>query len=236
MPGAFDDPSVCCRVEHAPIEEDTNIYMCLIVIAILLVMYAIIMVVFWRCSPSSYRTLEEMLSSLPSSHVERLKSLVVDQAFDDEDEDDEDEESDIESDSEAKRKPRVRIDSQFTEIGENPAYEASDDDNDEPQVPPTSSRDKRRASRVSRVSFATAKEDDIEYNLRKEAQKLRRLSRVSLGSIKVPPKGVKFAESETVINLNDIEDLKIKIFNESKRRASVKPFKKPFDLEISDSD
>jgi hypothetical protein len=86
----------------------------------------------------------------------------------------------------------------------------------------------------------------IEYDLRLEAQKLRRFSRISLDSIKLdhndsikPVKkklGVKFADQndEIILTMNDeVENLRKKVITENKRRTSIKPFKKAFNLDIS---
>lgn len=191
-----------------------------------------------------------MLSKLPDSHVQKLRNLIEDNGDSDDDSTSMSgssmASSAVKSDEELttnqtktpkKKRAKVRINENLTEI-DNPAYETTSEEDEE--KPAASSA---WARRMSRISFADGN-DDVEYNLQKEAHKLRRMSRMSLGSIKVvtqnTPKGVKFAEpgdkKNTVLNINDLEDLKVKIYNESKRRASIKPFKKPFGLEVSDSD
>lgn len=269
MPGFIDEPQVCCGIEYILEEEEKNIFMGIIVVGILIFMYLIIGVAFWRWPPNQYTNIDDMLTKLPDSHVEKLMNLMSDDQ-NEEDEYDTDEESRAPSvnDDEStavsggkKKRARVRINENFTEIvttGDNPAYETSDDEIDEEEDAAIRQRMRRksqqpqegvRSRRMSRVSFAGGDDiNDVEYNLIKEAQKFRRMSRMSVGSIRavVPQpaqgrtKGVKFADmppaESTILNVNDLEDLKVKIFNEGQRRASIKPFKKPFDLEVSDSE
>lgn len=86
-------------------------------------------------------------------------------------------------------------------------------------------------------------EDDIDYKLRMEALKIRRMSRASVADIQTVSnkdvkkrRGVKFTDESTIIGMGDIENLKMKILNESNRRASVAPFKKAYDLTVSSDD
>lgn len=233
----FENSKVCCAIEDRTEEIDSNIYMVLIVIGILVIIYLIIGIIFWRFPPSSYHSIDDMLEKLPTSHVERLKSLVVDRYVSDEEEEYLDHEnlSDISSEKSEppkyvknRKKVKVRIDDHFTEI-DNPVYEKSEDEYD------ADGDDEKDATKK-----VTIKDDGVEYNLQKEAQKLRRMSKISVSSIKAVSnahKGVKFADSgDTVLNINDMDNLKAKIFNESQRRASIKPFKKAYNLDVSDSD
>ena len=204
--GLFDD-KICCEVELKEAEEESNIFLSLLVLGVIVLFLVIIMLVFWLCPPTEYHSLDEMLEQLPTSHVEALKTLVTEAEMEEMDDDDHD--FDLPKNLKSKK---VRINIAGTEI-DNPAFE--DDENDE----------------------------DIDHQLMIQAQKIRRMSMVPrgpTGDTTVKKKGgVRFKDEESneEVHMNDMDNLRIKLFNESKRRASIKPFKKTFQLDISsDSD
>lgn len=229
-----------CTIEITEEEEKNNVFMSLIVIGILLIMFVTIMIVFWKCPPNEFHSVDEMLEKLPTSHVKALKKLVLER----EGEEDDNESVKTENSKEnlpyryrkrkdvIKQRGKVRVNTNVTEI-DNPAY--VDD----------SEAEKSEKSEL----------EDVETRLRFEKLKLRRMSRVSVGQISrsssVPRAsienlepavgrkgGVRFADdTDDAVPMSEIDNLKVKLFNESKRRASVKIFKKSYNLYVSsDSD
>ncbi len=65
-----------CLLEHRVEEEKSSLYMALLVIGVVVVIYVIIGMFFWICPPDSFKTIDELLSTLPTKHVEALKNLV----------------------------------------------------------------------------------------------------------------------------------------------------------------
>jgi hypothetical protein len=200
---------ICCEVELKEAEEESNIFLSLLVLGVVVLFLVIIMLVFWLCPPTEYHSLDEMLEQLPTSHVEALKTLVTEADMEEMDDGVQDHDFDLPKSLKSKK---VRINTAGTEI-DNLAFE--DDENDE----------------------------DIDHQLMIQAQKIRRMSMMPhgpIGDTTVKKKGgVRFkdVESNEEVHMNDMDNLKIKLFNESNRRASIKPFKKTFQLDISsDSD
>jgi hypothetical protein len=68
----------CCQVEQVEVKEPSNVYMAIIVISILGFIYLVVIVVHWRCPPSSFNSIDEILGTLPSAHVEKLKKMISD--------------------------------------------------------------------------------------------------------------------------------------------------------------
>ena len=76
----LDDYSMCCHLEYDTHEENLiqlNFYMALVVVGLLSLIYAIIAIIFWKCPPASFRSVDEMLTQLPSNHVKALKQMVL---------------------------------------------------------------------------------------------------------------------------------------------------------------
>lgn len=238
------EEKVCCQVEYLEEEEESNIFMVLIVFAVVVVLYVIVLIVSWKCPSSSFKTIDDLLEKLPTGHVEKLKNLVLEREIEIDQDDVEDEKStpNAETDSNnlkyaryrkqprGKRQTRVKISENFVEI-DNLAYDKDEDE-----------------EKNAENSRENEEEEDIEFKLYKEALKLRRMSRMS---VSYPPKfdsndfskptekkrkqSVKFLDNDTLA-LTEMDQIKLKIFQESKRRASVAPFKKAYDLDVSDSD
>lgn len=243
FPGLIESNKICCTVEKQEEEEESNIFMSLIVFGVLAIIYAVVVIVFWLCPPSEFHTIEDLLEKLPTGHVERLKNLVIDHDKDLEEMSDLGSDKDLQGPDRSKyarsrknkskkRSTKIRIDDNVVEI-DNPAYVEEDDDFEGTQWDNHSGNgdDEHR--------------DEIELNLYKEAQKLRRMSRVGVSQIKLQKnpneikgkQAVKFADIDFAVDgLTEMDNLKLKIFSESKRRASIKPFKRAYDLDLSDSE
>ena len=71
-----------CSLEHRVEEEKSGLYMALLVAGIVVVIYLIIGMFFWFCPPNSFKTIDELLSNLPTKHVEALRNLVASQGMD----------------------------------------------------------------------------------------------------------------------------------------------------------
>ena len=81
---------VCCEVEAQSHEEDLfalNFYMALVIVGLVALIYLIIVIIFWKFPPPTYKSVDEMLSHLPLKHVKALKQLVSKSETDQEDAD-----------------------------------------------------------------------------------------------------------------------------------------------------
>lgn len=202
--GEFNSTPLCCKLKNHIEEEHSNLWMALLVTGVLVLIYLVISLVFWLCPPNEVKSIEELLASLPTKHVEALTKLVSNESISIPDE-----EVVIE---ELNRRKSLGF--------ANPAYEADD--------------------------------TDIELKLYLEANKLRRLSRMSQHAAalnedtKAIRQRVTFADLDTIkdqdgnfhmnLNAKEIEDFQAKIFKEKKRRDSVHPFKRTYDLTNIESD
>jgi hypothetical protein len=215
----------CCNVELKEIEEESNIYLSLLVLGIAIVFLVLIIIVFWLCPPTEFHSIDEMLEKMPTSHVEALKILVTEQDMDENNDEEQGLETDIPENFNLRSRRatkqdlfnnRIRINANPTEF-DNPAFDNYDED-----------------------------EDDVEHQLKFQALKIRRMSMGTMaprgqnGDVPIKKKGgVRFVDDEDngKSQMNEMDNLRIKLLNESKRRASIKPFKKTFNLDISsDSD
>jgi hypothetical protein len=208
---------VCCEIERLEEEEDeSRILMSLLVIGVILLIYLIIILIYWKCNPTNF---EEILEQLPSTHVNQLKNLkITDPEIDAKLGDGDSAKDNIERYLHRRmvtRQGRKSINlSHHTSTGfENESYE---DDLDE-------------------------QENKIVEALKFEANRLRRMSQLSTVAIDLkekperPAKSVKFAETHE--HIEEDEERVMRMLHDRKRRASVKPFKKVLDLELSsDSD
>ncbi|CAF0955248.1 unnamed protein product [Brachionus calyciflorus] len=234
------EDKVCCSVENKEEEEESNIFMVLIVLGILLLIYVYVVIASWKTSKSE-KTLDDMLETLPTAHVERLKSLFI--AADDEEIDDDNDDDLINDENKLEEHEHIQTElfvknnkkgksAKRVMIKENPAYEPDD----EGEV-------------IHRkINVKNEEEiDDIEFNLYREAQKFRKMSRMSVAAIPKEDlkrlkenrqaKSVKFSEKDdSNTHIDELDMLRLKVYNESKRRASIKPFKKAYDLDVTDSD
>lgn len=71
-----DINNLCCHIEKLEAEEQ-SIFMSLIVIVIVFIINFVVVIVFWKCPPSAFNSLDEMLEKLPTSHVKKLKKLLL---------------------------------------------------------------------------------------------------------------------------------------------------------------
>jgi hypothetical protein len=222
-----DDSLICSLIVYQSHDEE-NIYMGLLVIGILVIIYVIIVLVFWKCPPT-FDDIDELLEKLPTSHVVALKELVESQEGNEDEEDDTPKPKNIEQyDGVNLRSRSHRRQSTVEKILHVPTNLAQPDSDDDDL------------------------EDKNQRELRKEMLKFRRMSRVSIGNDqdshrvsvssnqtrKQKPK-VKFDKKHVVMDFDEVtgeQDIAKKIFNESRRRASIKPFKKAFDLNASSSE
>jgi hypothetical protein len=219
--------NLCCRMEKHETEEE-SIYMSLIVIGIVFIINFAIVIVFWKCPPSAFQSLDEMLKKLPTSHVKKLKKLIL--------ENQDSEDIDISSEKMDQKKnfndKKILYKNRRRNNFKNITF--SDDQANKKEYP------------SYEEDLETDKIDDIEQNLRFEIKKIRRLSKVSLDSIKFDKNdssksnkknfGVKFADhnNEIILDMNyEVPNFRKKIIDENKRRASINPFKKTFKLDIS---
>lgn len=215
------DQKVCCMVENLEEKEESNIYMVLVVLGVLLLIYAFV-IIATKITNKKEKTIDELLETLPMAHVERLKSLF-------EINEDEDEISDYSWEDETEEeKPYEPISTikktkngKKVTIIDNFGYELDTDE-----------------------TIKNDETEDIQLNLYKEAQKFRKMSRkISIAAIstedseKIKPKRTKNVKfNQNLPGINGINNIKLKVYNESNRRASIKPYKKPYDLGASDSD
>ena len=235
------DYEICSEVELKEEVEKSNIFLSLIVIGVVVVFLAIIMVVFWQCPPAQFNSIDEMLEKLPTSHVEALKRLVVDTDTVLADEVDTSGEN---SEFRARRKRagssrttpveetrggKVRINTNVIEI-DNPAFE-DDDEEDEIQR-----KLKFTANRLRRMSMGNV----AMTSSRPKPEDVGIISVESEEPMRKKGGGVRFVDSDDITSqgeqMSEMDQLKVKIFNESKRRASIKPFKKRLGYVSSDSD
>lgn len=258
------EEAICCEIDDISEDEASNLYMSLIVIGILVFMYVLIVFGFWKCH-DEFKSVDELLTNLPTSHVETLKGLVLDKEAIIEDDDQEpSEKSTKKKTKKTKTKKRVKIDD-------------NDDDDDDDHLEnyvryrqkSTDARVKTKvrinddAVEIDNKAFegsgneSSAEDSSVRSEIVREMAKFRRMSRLSAGSIQNPTdtgskkshasaatgsggKGVKFSDAigsnDVVLNMNNVENLTSKIFSESQRRASIKPFKKAYNLNVSDSD
>lgn len=218
------DQKVCCIVENLEKEEESNIYMVLVVLGVLLLIYAFV-IIATKITNKKEKTIDELLEKLPTAHVERLKSL-FEINEDEEDISDYSSEEITEEEKSFESIPTIKK-TKFAKkvtIKDNFGYEPDTDE---------TTRNDKNPEEI----------DDIQFNLYKEAQKFRKMSRLSIAAIstddseRIKPKrtkNVKFNQDLSVIN--GINNIKLKVYNESNRRASMKPYKKPYHLGASDSD
>ena len=73
--------SICCEVELKIHEEnliELNFYMALVVVGLLVLIYAIVVIAFWKFPPSSHSdSIDEILTKMPTKQVKALKQLVI---------------------------------------------------------------------------------------------------------------------------------------------------------------
>lgn len=188
------DNDFCCRIEEKEHEEELNESMVIVVLIILFIIYSVVILVNWLCPSSKFNTIEEVLSSLPSDHVDKLQKLIQEQGV-------------------------------------------KTDEEDEEKSPPASSHDPD-----VKTSFA-------KYTQRKRMlKKARKPSLANLDEDKeatiepVQPRPhssivVKFEEENEEKNkeLEDAGILMLKLAKESHRRASIKPYKRMYALNVSSS-
>ena len=75
----LDNNSVCCEVEIKKEEEtlfEMNFFMCLVLVGLLVVIYAIVSLVFCICPSGEYKSIDEMLTKMPDDQVKVLKEMV----------------------------------------------------------------------------------------------------------------------------------------------------------------
>jgi hypothetical protein len=214
---------LCCRIKNVEPEEEP-IYMPLIVIVIVFIINFVVVIVFWKCPPSAFHSLDEMLEKLPTSHVKKLKKLLLEGQDDDK----------------SSEKEKIDKNRNFIDINtKNRRMKISKNITFNNEINNFNAKDNPAFEEDSETG-------DIEHYLRFEAQKIRRLSRISLDSIELDPNdsskpikkklGVKFADQNKEIILdknNEVKHFRKKIIDENKRRASIKPYKKAFNLDIS---
>lgn len=216
------EQKVCCTVENLEEEEESNIYMVLVVLGVLLLIYAFV-IIATKVTSKEEKSIDDLLETLPTAHVERLKSLF-------EVAEEEEDVSEYDSDGTAEEKSidslslgkKLKSDKKVT-IRDNFGYEPDADE-------------EKRENYENEI-------DDIQLNLYKEAQKFRKLSRMSIAGFSTEDltklrekrtKNVKFDKNLPMVN--EINKIKLKVYNESNRRASIKPYKRAYDLGASDSD
>ena len=162
-------------------EKPVNFLMSLIVIAIIAFIQLVVVFVFWRCEPSAFKSIDDMLQKLPSSHVKMLKRMVA-------------------------------------ERGDTIATAGSGVASGDPGPIPTRRREARDAdaNKKPRVNFSIP--------VVESASTISRNISDGVGG-----------GGRTTEEREKQADLKAKIFNENRRRHSIKPFKKAFVLDVSSS-
>ena len=196
---------LCCQLKYELEEEQSSLYMALLVICVIGIIYIIIVIVFWLCPPDSFRTIDELLATLPAKHVEALTQLVA---------------NDVNKNAEEEIIHQIRRKS-VRHGTDNVAFEFDDID----------------------------EEENVNHKLYLEANKLRRASQLGQNDESHAKNKVRFTDSNSIdtnntsdalkVKSEDWENLQMKIYKEKRRRDSVHPFKKTYDLtnyESSDSD
>ena len=75
----LEDNSVCCEVEIKKEEEtllEMNFYMCLVLVGLLVLVFAVIAMVLCICPSDHYKSVDEMLTKMPNEQVKALKQMV----------------------------------------------------------------------------------------------------------------------------------------------------------------
>lgn len=75
----LEDNSVCCEVEIKKEEEtllEMNFYMCLVLVGLLVLVFAVIAMVSCICPSDQYKSVDEMLTKMPNEQVKALKQIV----------------------------------------------------------------------------------------------------------------------------------------------------------------
>ena len=183
VPGVWTSHTeLCCRTAKVSDEKPVNFLMSLIVIAIIAFIQLVVVFVFWRCEPSAFKSIDDMLQKLPSSHVKMLRRMVA-------------------------------------ERGDNIATAGIGVAGGDPGTISTRRREGRDADakKKSRVNF--------NIPVVESAPTISRNVSDGRGG----------EGGRTTEERENQADLKAKIFNENRRRHSIKPFKKAFVLDVSSS-
>ncbi len=72
--------SICCEVElkvHGENLIELNFFMALVVVGLLILIYALVVIAFWKFPPSSPDSIDEILTKMPTKQVKALKQLVI---------------------------------------------------------------------------------------------------------------------------------------------------------------
>ena len=198
---------LCCQVELIEEIEEYDELMIFIVLATLLVIYIIVILVNCFCPPHAYRSLDEMLGSLPTAHVDKLRKLIEDK-----------EEHIKEADEHNLGDENERVRSLGDPVLAKYMYMRNN-------------KNRRRRSSTKRSEFDNKGYESGDDLDRSGAEDTRTRTE-SESSNKAPHQTVvKFADEDEVID--DIGKIKLKVFKEVKRRASIKPFKKAYTLNVS---
>lgn len=228
---------VCCEIENREEEEESNIFMVLIVLGVLLLIYAFVILATWRMSHKE-ETIDELIESLPTAHVERLKSLFIENDDDEDDDENIDDEGENEEEIKEPVKP-AHVDLFVKNKKGKSAKKVMIRDHDNHGYEPGEDEIEDKMDNTEEEL------DELEFNLYKETQKLRKMSRMSVADVSKDlrklreqkgGKSVKFTDNSDTLEIGDFDKIKLKLNNESKRRASIKPFRKAYGLDVSDSD
>jgi hypothetical protein len=182
-----------CKGENHRIDElNSDINMTVIVCCILLLLYLIVFIVYYKCAPNNnYKTVDEMLETLPSRHVMLLKQLVLDR-------------------------------------------EHYNDENGNINVKGSVTNQRRRLREQIRDPidsiYDKTRTKSINYGFEVDPNDVK-MSNLKRSSISLISDLTTQTNNEKHMNLN----LTNKINDESKRRLSVKPFKKIYSLNAIDS-
>jgi hypothetical protein len=190
----------CCEIEQLEVEETDNIFMVVVVVGIVFLIYFIVVMVHWKCQPSAFNSIDEILGTLPSAHVEKLKKMIVEQE-------------------------------ECLSAGDNMSETGQETDTKVTPVAVVQPYTKNsRSAKNRRASVATFRSildtyDNRGYESGDEVTSVTSKNKQTV---------VKFADESNVIDdLDELGRLKLKVLKESKRRASINPFKKTYALNVS---